>query len=115
MRATLALGAGYVRAEQILYGGRNFRRKAPQIGILDDVPGRGDGAVREDFTKIAKPFARIPEKSSCDSLDLRENPRTRGKSKKRGFCFCKQLFYFLAGLSAPPQKLILTEHDSSDK
>ena len=86
MRAPLALGAGDVRAEQILHGGRDLRRKETEIhmlrrargkaeraargvqgemflsapfavrpgrqGILDDVPGRGNGAMREDFTKI---------------------------------------------------------------
>ena len=36
----------------------------------------------------------------------------RGLAANRGQ---KQLFYFFAGLSAPPQKLIFTKRDSSDK
>ena len=64
--------------------------------------------MREDLTKITKPFARISEKSSCDSLDLRENPRTRGKSRWPSvfslFALLRALTLYMGKNSLFPQK-----------
>ena len=103
MRSPFALGKGGIRAQQILYGGRNLRRKTPQIHmlrrargkagrtarraqrkmllfapfplrprrkrVLDDVPGRGNGAMRQNFTKIkeTRSAPNVKSRTACRS------------------------------------------------